>query len=395
MNARLKAYLESEIGTLKAKGIFRLPRVLQTAAGPRVRMDGRDIIQLSSNNYLGLTTHPRLVAAARQAVEEFGAGPGAVRTIAGTMSLHLELETRLARFKSTEAALVFQSGYTANVGVVSTLMQEGDLIVSDELNHASIIDGCRLCKADRAIYRHLDYDHLRDVLKTARQTGTRKILVVADGVFSMDGDVSDLGAIRALCREYDAIAMVDDAHGTGVMGTNGRGTVDHFGLKDDWDIQIGTMSKAFGVMGGYVCCPRLLVDFYVHKARPFLFSSSHPPAVVAACVAAVDVMETEPELNARLWENTRFFKDGLRRLGFNTGSSVTPITPVIIGSGAKAARFSHELFERGVFAQGIFFPMVAEEKSRLRTIVMATHTRPDLEEALGAFEAVGRSLGVI
>ena len=395
MNARLKAYLESEIGTLKAKGIFRLPRVLQTAAGPRVRMDGRDIIQLSSNNYLGLTTHPRLVAAARQAVEEFGAGPGAVRTIAGTMSLHLELETRLARFKSTEAALVFQSGYTANVGVVSTLMQEGDLIVSDELNHASIIDGCRLCKADRAIYRHLDYNHLRDVLKTARQTSTRKILVVADGVFSMDGDVPDLGSIRALCREYDAIAMVDDAHGTGVMGTNGRGTVDHFGLKDDWDIQIGTMSKAFGVMGGYVCCPRLLVDFYVHKARPFLFSSSHPPAVVAACVAAVDVMETEPELNARLWENTRFFKDGLRRLGFNTGSSVTPITPVIIGSGAKAARFSHELFERGVFAQGIFFPMVAEEKSRLRTIVMATHTRPDLEEALGAFEAVGRSLGVI
>ena len=395
MNARLNTYLESEIGTLKAKGIFRLPRVLQTAAGPRVRMDGRDIIQLSSNNYLGLTTHPRLVAAARQAVEEFGAGPGAVRTIAGTMSLHLELESRLARFKSTEAALVFQSGYTANVGVVSTLMQEGDLIVSDELNHASIIDGCRLCKADRAIYRHLDYDHLRDVLKTARQTSTRKILVVADGVFSMDGDVSDLGSIRALCREYDAIAMVDDAHGTGVMGTNGRGTVDHFGLKDDWDIQIGTMSKAFGVMGGYVCCPRLLVDFYVHKARPFLFSSSHPPAVVAACVAAVDVMETEPELNARLWENTRFFKDGLRRLGFNTGSSVTPITPVIIGSGAKAARFSHDLFERGVFAQGIFFPMVAEEKSRLRTIVMATHTRPDLEEALGAFEAVGRSLGVI
>ncbi len=395
MNAGLNAYLESEIGTLKAKGIFRLPRVLQTSAGPRVRMDGRDIIQLSSNNYLGLTTHPRLVAAARRAVEEFGAGPGAVRTIAGTMSLHLELEARLARFKSTEAALVFQSGYTANVGVVSTLMQEGDLIVSDELNHASIIDGCRLCKADRSIYRHLDYGHLRDVLKSARQKGTRKILVVADGVFSMDGDVSDLGTIHALCREYDAIAMVDDAHGTGVMGTNGRGTVDHFRLTDDWDIQIGTMSKAFGVMGGYVCCPRPLVDFYVHRARPFLFSSSHPPAVVAACTAALDVMETEPELNAHLWENTRFFKDGLRRLGFNTGSSVTPITPVIIGSGAKAARFSDELFERGVFAQGIFFPMVAEEKSRLRTIVMATHTRPDLEEALGAFEAVGRKLGVI
>jgi len=372
-----------------------MPRVLQSAAGARVRMDGRDIIQLSSNNYLGLTTHAKVVGAAARAIEEFGAGPGAVRTIAGTMSLHLELETRLSRFKSTEAALVFQSGYTANVGVVSTLMQEGDLIVSDELNHASIIDGCRLSKADRAIYRHLDYGHLREILGAARRRTTGKILVVADGVFSMDGDVSDLGAIRSACREFDAIAMVDDAHATGVMGTNGRGTVDHFGLKDDWDIQIGTMSKAFGVMGGYVCCPRPLVEFYIHRARPFLFSSSHPPAVIAACIAAIDVMETEPDLHARLWENTRYFKDGLRRLGFNTGSSVTPITPVIIGSGSKAARFSDELFERGVFAQGIYFPMVAEEKSRVRTIVMATHTRTDLEEALGVFAEVGRSLGVI
>jgi glycine C-acetyltransferase len=395
MNPRLESYLEGEILALKSKGIFRMPRVLQSAAGARVRMDGRDIIQLSSNNYLGLTTHPKVVAAARRAIEEFGAGPGAVRTIAGTMSLHLELETRLARFKSTEAALVFQSGYTANVGVVSTLMQEGDLIVSDELNHASIIDGCRLCKANRAVYRHLDYDHLRQILGDARRKSTGKILIVADGVFSMDGDVSDLQAIRSLGREFDAITMVDDAHATGVMGKNGRGTVDHFGLKDDWDIQIGTMSKAFGVMGGYVCCPRPLVEFYTHKARPFLFSSSHPPAVIAACIAAVDVMETETELHTRLWDNTRFFKEGLRRLGFNTGSSVTPITPVIIGSGAKAARFSDDLFERGVFAQGIFFPMVAEEKSRVRTIVMATHTRADLDEALGVFAEVGRTLGVI
>ncbi len=395
MNARLKAYLEAEIEALKAKGIFRLPRVLQTAAGPRARMDGRDIIQLSSNNYLGLTLHPRVIAAARRAVEEFGAGPGAVRTIAGTMSLHLDLERRLARFKSTEAALVFQSGFTANVGVVSPLMQEGALIVSDELNHASIIDGCRLCKAERAIYRHLDYGHLRDILKAARRKNTAKILVVADGVFSMDGDVSDLKAIRTLCREFDAIPMVDDAHATGVLGSHGRGSVDHFGLQDDWDIQIGTMSKAFGVMGGYVCCPRLLVDFYIHRARPFLFSSSHPPAVTAACIAAVEVMETEPEWHARLWDNTRFFKEGLKRLGFNTGNSVTPITPVIIGSGARAARFSDELFGAGVFAQGIFFPMVAEEKSRLRTIVMATHTLADLEEALGAFARVGRKLGVI
>jgi glycine C-acetyltransferase len=395
MNPRLAAYLDTEIAALKSRGLFRMPRVLETAAGPRVRMDGRDIIQLSSNNYLGLTTHPRVVAAARRAVEEFGAGPGAVRTIAGTMTLHLDLERRLARFKGTESALVFQSGYTANVGVVSTLMQEGDLIVSDELNHASIIDGCRLCKAERAIYRHLDYGHLREILMAARRRTVGRILVVADGVFSMDGDISDLGAIHALCAEFDAIPMVDDAHATGVMGTLGRGTVDHFGLKDRWDIQIGTLSKAVGVMGGYVCCARPLQEFYVHRARPFLFSSAHPPAVVAAAAAAVEVMETEPEWHARLWENTRFFKDGLRRLGFNTGASVTPITPVIIGSGARAARFSDALFERGVFAQGITFPMVAEEKSRVRTIVMATHTRADLTAALGAFEEVGRSLGVI
>jgi glycine C-acetyltransferase len=395
MNTRLHGFLSSEIESLKSRGIFRMPRVLQGPAGPRVRIDGREIIQLSSNNYLGLTTHPRVVAAARQALEEFGAGPGAVRTIAGTMTLHVDLERRLARFKGTEAALVFQSGYTANVGVVSTLMQEGDLIVSDELNHASIIDGCRLCKADRAIYRHLDYGHLREILKARRGKAAGKILVVADGVFSMDGDISDLGAIAALCEEFDAIPMVDDAHATGVMGRDGRGTVDHFGLKDSWDIQIGTMSKAFGVMGGYVCCAAPLMEYYVHKARPFLFSSSHPPAVIAACAAAVEVMETEPDRVARLWENARFLKEGLKRLGFNTGTSVTPITPVIIGSGGKAARFSDELFARGVFAQGIFFPMVAEEKSRVRTIVMATHTRDDLEEALGAFEEVGRLLEVI
>ncbi len=395
MNPRLKGFLEAEIGSLKEKGIFRMPRALGGPAGPRVRIEGREIIQLSSNNYLGLTTHPKVVAAARAAIEEFGAGPGAVRTIAGTMTLHLELERRLARFKGTDAALVFQSGYTANVGVVSTLMQEGDLIVSDELNHASIIDGCRLCKADRAIYRHLDYGHLREILQRARSRSSGKILVVADGVFSMDGDMSDLKAIASLCEEFDAVPMVDDAHATGVIGRNGRGTVDHFGVKDRWDIQIGTMSKAFGVMGGYVCCATPLMEYYVHKARPFLFSSSHPPAVIGACIAAVEVMETEPQLVARLWENTRLFKEGLSNLGFNTGASVTPITPVIIGSGARAARFSDELFARGVFAQGIYFPMVAEEKSRVRTIVMATHSQRDLTEALGAFEEVGRLLGVI
>jgi glycine C-acetyltransferase len=395
MNARLRNYLDTELAALRSKGLFRLPRVLETAALPRVRMDGRDVIQLSSNNYLGLTTHPRVVAAARRAVEEFGAGPGAVRTIAGTMTVHRRLEEALARFKGTEASLVFQSGYTANVGVVSTLMQEGDLIVSDELNHASIIDGCRLSKAARAVYRHLDYGHLESLLREARARGTAKILVVADGVFSMDGDVSDLRVIADLCAAHDAIAMVDDAHATGVMGQNGRGTVDHFGVKDRWDIQIGTMSKAFGVMGGYVCAVRPLIDFYIHRARPFLFSSAHPPAVIAACQAAVEVMESEPDLHQRLWDNTRHFKDGLQRLGFDTGASVTPITPVIIGSGSKARRFSDALFEAGVFAQGIYFPMVSEEKSRVRTIVMATHTRADLDEALAIFEKVGRSLGVI
>jgi glycine C-acetyltransferase len=395
MNRRLEQFLAAEIAALKEKGIFRLPRVLSTPALPRVKLDGRDVIQLSSNNYLGLTTHPRVVAAARRALDEFGAGPGAVRTIAGTMTLHRSLEAALARFKRTEEALVFQSGYTANVGVVSTLMQEGDLILSDELNHASIIDGCRLSKAGRGVYRHLDYDHLRELLRTARAGKTNRILVVADGVFSMDGDVSDLGAIATLCEEFDAIPMVDDAHATGVMGKNGRGTVDHYGVKDRWDIQIGTMSKAFGVMGGYVCGAKPLIEFYVHKARPFLFSSSHPPAVMAACQAAVEVMETEPGLHERLWDNTRHFKAGLKRLGFNTGTSVTPITPVIIGSGARAAQFSDALFEAGVFAQGIFFPMVAEEKSRVRTIVMATHTQADLDEALGIFEKVGKTLGVI
>jgi glycine C-acetyltransferase len=395
MNSRLGIFLDAEIASLKSKGIFRMPRTLESAAGPRVRIGGREIIQLSSNNYLGLTTHPKVVAAARQAIEQFGAGPGAVRSIAGTMTLHLELERRLARFKGTDAALVFQSGYTANVGVVSTLMQEGDLIVSDELNHASIIDGCRLCKADRGIYRHLDYNHLREILRRARGQSTRKILVVADGVFSMDGDMSDLAAIASLCEEFDAIPMVDDAHATGVVGRSGRGTVDHFGVKDRWDIQIGTMSKAFGVMGGYVCCAVPLVEYYVHRARPFLFSSAHPPAVIGACIAAVEVMETEPQLVERLRENARFFKEGLSKLGFNTGASVTPITPVIVGSGVKAARFSDELFARGVFAQGIYFPMVAEEKSRVRTIVMATHSRRDLAEALGAFEEVGRLLEII
>ena len=389
------AFLGDELNALKSQGLYRRLRVLDSEQAARARVDGRDVVNLSSINYLGLTTHPKLRERALAALVEFGVGTGSVRTIAGTMAIHMELERRLAEFKKTEATVVFQSGFAANAGTVAAILTKDDFVVSDELNHASIIDGCRLCKADRAIYRHLDYDHLRQILKTARGKASGKILVVADGVFSMDGDVSDLKAIRSLCGEFDAIPMVDDAHATGVLGRDGRGSVDHFGLKDDWDIQIGTMSKAFGVMGGYVCGPRPLIDFYIHKARPFLFSSSHPPAVIAACTAAVEVMESEPGLHARLWENTRFFKQGLKDLGFNTGTSTTPITPVIIGSGAKAARFSDELFERGVFAQGIFFPMVAEEKSRVRTIVMATHTRRDLEEALGVFQAVGRKLGVI
>jgi len=390
------AFLDAEIDDLKAKGLYRRLRVVESEQKSKCVIDGREVITLSSNNYLGLNTHPKLRQAAIQAVEQYGAGSGAVRTIAGTMSLHEELEARLATFKHTHAVLTFQSGFTANTGVIPILAPEGATIVSDALNHASIIDGIRLTKAERKVFPHADMDALAATLREVRKTDAhRSILVITDGVFSMDGDIAKLREIVEAAEEADAIVMVDDAHASGVLGRNGRGTVDHFGLHGRVHVQVGTLSKAMGVLGGYVAGSAALRTVLEHKARPFLFSTSHPPAVVAACLAAIDVLETEPELIDRLWDNARHFKAGLARLGFNTGNSDTPITPVIVGAGALAHRFSDRLFEEGVFAMGIGFPTVPEEKSRVRTIVTAEHSREELNTCLEVFERVGRELAII
>ena len=392
------AFLDAEIEELKAKGIFRRLRVVQSEQKSRCVIDGKEVITLSSNNYLGLNTHPKLMAAAAEAVRDYGAGSGAVRTIAGTMTLHEQLEARLADFKHVEATLTFQSGFTCNTGVIPILAPEGAVIVSDALNHASIIDGIRLTKAERRIFPHADMDGLRTALREVRAApggADRTVLVLTDGVFSMDGDIARLPEIVEAAEEADAIVYVDDAHGSGVLGRNGRGTVDHFGLHGRVQVQVGTLSKAIGVLGGYVAGSHSLRTVLEHKARPFLFSTSAPPAVAAACIAAVDVLETEPELIDRLWENARFFKDGLAQLGFNIGHSETPITPVIAGEGALAMKLSDRLFEEGVFAQGIGFPTVPEHLSRVRTIVTAGHTRDELETCLAAFEKVGREFALI
>lgn len=386
-------HLEQEIAQWKEEGVFRPLTELESDQGSKVVIRGKEVIQLSSNNYLGLTTHPRLKRAALEAVERFGAGTGSVRTIAGTFSMHENFEKRLAEFKHTEAALVFQSGFTANVGVISSILTEEDVVISDALNHASIIDGIRLTKAGRRIYRHADLADLEAALKETQSA--RKRLIVTDGVFSMDGDIAPLPDIVELAEKYDALVMVDDAHASGVLGKNGRGTVDHFGLHGRVHIQVGTLSKAIGVLGGYVAGPKVLRDYLIHRARPFLFSTSHPPAVTAACQAALDVLLDEPELIDRLWDNTRFFKQGLKSLGFNTGKSETPITPVIVGEGAKAMALSDELFEEGVYAQGIAYPTVPKGEARVRTIVTAQHTREELEQALHAFEKAGKKLGII
>ena len=386
-------HLEREIETWRQEGVFRPLTEIESEQGSRVVIRGKEVIQLSSNNYLGLTTHPRLKEAALEAVRTYGAGTGSVRTIAGTFSMHERFEEKLARFKHTEAALVFQSGFTANVGVIASILGEEDVVISDELNHASIIDGIRLTKASRRIYRHADLDDLEKALKETQSARTR--LVVTDGVFSMDGDIAPLKEIVELCEKYGAVVMVDDAHASGVLGKNGRGTVDHFGLHGRVHIQVGTLSKAIGVLGGYVAGSRTLRDYLIHRARPFLFSTSHPPAVTAACSAAIDVLLEEPELIDRLWENTRFFKEGLRKLGFDIGDSQTPITPVIVGEGAKAMALSDALFEEGVYAQGIAYPTVPKGKARVRTIVTATHTREDLQQALDAFERAGKKIGIL
>ncbi|MGB9792211.1 MAG: glycine C-acetyltransferase [Thermacetogeniaceae bacterium] len=392
MNAMLEKVLTERLEGLKRDGVFHLPPVIEGPQGPRVTILGKEVINLASNNYLGLATHPKLIEAAKKATEEYGVGAGAVRTIAGTLRLHVALEEKLAEFKRTEAALVFQSGFTSNMGVIESLFEEGDLIISDALNHASIIDGIRLTKADRKIYPHSDMNALEDILKASN--GYRLKLIVTDGVFSMDGDIAKLPEIVELAERYGAIVMVDDAHASGVLGDHGRGTVDHFKLHGRVDIQVGTLSKAVGVLGGYVAGSRKLIEYLIHRGRPFLFSTAHPPGVVAANIAAIDVM-LEENLQEKLWENARYFKKGLKELGFDTGQSETPITPVIVGEEALAMKFSEALFEEGVFCTGIAYPTVPKGKARVRTIVMATHTKEDLDRALDAFAAAGRKLGII
>jgi len=387
------SFLATELDTLKQQGLYRRLRVLEGEQRAHATFDHRSVVNLSSNNYLGLTTHPRLREAALEATRKFGVGSGSVRTIAGTMEIHMELERRLAAFKKTEAAVVFQSGFAANAGTVAAVLTKDDVVVSDELNHASIIDGCRLSRATIKVFPHKDPEAARKVLREL--PASQRKLLITDGVFSMDGDLGALAELCALAEEFGCIMMVDDAHASGVFGKNGRGTVDHFGMHGRVDVQVGTLSKAMGALGGYVAGHKTLIEFLYHRARPFLFSTSHPPAVAAACIAALDVLEQEPQIIDRLWENTRFFKAGLRALRFNTGLSESPITPVIAGEGALAMKLSDRLFDAGVFAQGIAYPTVARDKARVRTIVTAAHTRDELQFALDAFAKVGRELGIV
>jgi glycine C-acetyltransferase len=386
-------FLATELDSLKQQGLYRKLRILEGRPEAHTTFDHKSVVNLSSNNYLGLTTHPRLVKAASDAVDKYGVGSGAVRTISGTMEMHMELERRLATFKHVESVVVFQSGFAANAGTVAAVLTKEDVVVSDELNHASIIDGCRLSRAAIKVFPHKDVDAAREILRGL--PSTQRKLLITDGVFSMDGDLGRVPELSALAEEYGAIMMVDDAHASGVFGKNGSGTVDHFKCHGRVDIQVGTLSKAIGVLGGYVAGSKNLIEFLYHRARPFLFSTSHPPAVTAACLTALDILETEPQWIEKLWDNTRFFKSGLDTAGFNTGLSESPITPVIVGEAHTAAKMSDALFARGVFAQSIGFPTVARDKARLRTIVAATHTREDLQYALDMFGTVGRELGVI
>ena len=387
------AYLNDELAALKEQKLYRTLRVLEGESRARSTFDGRSVVNLSSNNYLGLATHPRLREKALQAIRDFGVGSGAVRTIAGTMAIHMELERRLAEFKQVEAVVVFQSGFAANAGTVSAVLTKDDVIISDELNHASIIDGCRLSRAAIKVFPHKDAAAARKILEEL--PASQRKLLITDGVFSMDGDLGAVPALCGLAEEFGCIMMVDDAHASGVFGRNGRGTIDHFGMHGRVDIQVGTLSKAMGALGGYVAGSRAFIEFLYHRARPFLFSTSHPPSVAATCIAAVDVLLEEPQLIDRLWENTRFFKDGLKAHGFDTGLSESPITPVIAGDGAKAMELSDRLFQAGVFAQGLAFPTVPRGRARVRTIVSAEHTRDDLQYALDAFAKVGREIGLI
>jgi len=393
------SYLTDQLNELKAKGTHFKLRVLEDEQAPECTFDGKKVINLASNNYLGLTTHPKLREAALAATRQYGVGSGAVRTIAGTMKIHMELEEKIARFKNVEACVVFQSGFAANAGTVSAVLGKEDFIISDQLNHASIIDGARLSRAKILVFNHKDLAHAEQQLASIKDQPGRKLLIT-DGVFSMDGDIGPLPGLCDLAEKYGAIMMVDDAHASGVLGRNGRGTIDHFHQHGRVDIQVGTLSKAIGALGGYVCGTRDLIDYLYHRARPFLFSTSHPPSVAATCIAAFDVLEQESERIDKLWENTHFWKKELGLLGFDIGgkttpASETPITPIIIGDGARTMEFSRELFKEGVLGTGIAFPTVPEGKARVRTIMTATHTQQELQQALEVLKKVGKAMGIL
>ncbi len=390
------APLTAALEDLKSRNLYFHLRVLEGEQKPVANFDGKEVINLSSNNYLGLTTHRALRKAALEATRRLGVGSGAVRTIAGTMTIHMDLEEQIARFKGTEACVVFQSGFAANAGTVAAILGKDDLIISDELNHASIIDGCRLSKATIRVFEHKD---LKDCERICQETANwpGKKLLITDGVFSMDGDIAPLPQLCDLAEKYHCIMMVDDAHASGVLGRGGRGTIDHHNCHGRVDIQVGTLSKAVGALGGYVCGSRDLIEFLYHRARPFLFSTSHPPSVAATCQAAFTLLDSPDgeKLIKKLWANTKFFKRRLKKLGFNTGISETPITPIMVGEAAKAFEFSRRLFEEGVLAVAVGVPTVPEGKARIRTIVTATHRRKDLEQALEVLARVGKSLGII
>ena len=387
-------FITQRLNELKEQGVYRKLPVLESPSGPRCIVNGKNVINLSSNNYLGLANHPRLREAGKKAIDKWGMGAGAVRTIIGTMSIHEELEEKLAKFKHVEAVLVFQSGFTANAGAIPGIVDKGDVIISDELNHASIIDGCRLSKADVVRYKHSDMEDLERVINEVKDNYNIK-LIITDGVFSMDGDIAKLPEIVELAEKYGCLTYVDDAHSSGVLGKSGQGSAHHFGLSDRVDVQIGTLSKAIGVVGGYVAGRRNLIDWLNHRGRPFLFSTAAPPAVAAACIEAVNILSESTELTDRMWDNANHFKKKLNELGFNTGKSETPITPVITGDDRKAVELSKRLFEEGVFAQAIVYPTVPKGGARVRTIVTAAHTKADLDEAAAAFAKVGRELELI
>ncbi|MFN7035685.1 MAG: glycine C-acetyltransferase [Bellilinea sp.] len=393
MTERL-AWIRQEIEGLKESGLYNRIRTIGSPQGAWLIVDGKKVLNLCSNNYLGLANHPRLIEAARSILERYGVGPAAVRTIAGTMEIHLELERRLAAFKKVPAAITFQSGFTANLATIPALVGKDDVIFSDELNHASIIDGCRLSGAPIIRYDHCDPADLERVI-VENQGKYRRALAITDGVFSMDGDIAPLDQIYEVTSKYGVMLMVDDAHGEGVMGKGGRGIVDHFNLHGKVDVEIGTLSKAFGVVGGVVAGDPLIVEWLRQRGRPFLFSSAVTPPDVAAAIAAVDLLEESTDLVDRLWENARYFKTEMKRLGFDTGKSVTPITPIMLGEAPLAQQFSRELFEENVFAMAIGFPTVPRGKARIRVMISASHSREDLDQALEAFAKVGKKLGVI